>query len=69
MGLGDQLMASGMARGAKARDKRIAFGDGRRIIWDGNSHEIFRGDPNVALPGSEGTTDLKWIAYYKGKRI
>lgn len=69
MGLGDQLMATGMARGARARGKRIAFGDGRRILWDKGSAEIFRGNPNIAAPGSEGAADLEWIGYYKGSRI
>jgi hypothetical protein len=32
MGYGDELMATGMARGAAARGKRVAFGDGQRII-------------------------------------
>ncbi len=68
IGLGDQLIATGLARGAKARGKRIAFGDGRRILWDGNSGMIFRGNPNIAPPGSERDSDLEWIRYYKGKR-
>jgi hypothetical protein len=64
-------MATGMAKGAKARGKRIAFGDGSRIIWDQYSEQIFRGNPNIAPPGSEvdGSKDLEWIPYYKGNRI
>ncbi len=62
-------MAAGMARGAKARGKRIAFGDGKRIIWDHNSEPIFRGNPNIAKPGDEGAHDLEWIGYHKGSRI
>jgi ADP-heptose:LPS heptosyltransferase len=69
VGLGDQLMATGMAKGARERGKRIAFGDGRRIIWDHNSATIFQGNPNVAAPGTEGSSDLQWIRYYKGHRI
>lgn len=69
MGSGDNLMASGMARGAKARGKRIAFGDGQTIRWDHNSEEIFRNNPNIAHPGSEGESDLEWIPYYRGHRI
>lgn len=69
MGLGDQLIATGMARGAAANGKRIAFGDQRRIIWDGNSPQIFKGNPNIAPPGSEGAPDIEWIAYYKGQRV
>lgn len=69
MGLGDQLMASGMARGAVERGKRIAFGDGRKIIWDKHSPEIFKRNLNIAIPGSEGAGDLEWIGFYKGNRI
>lgn len=68
MGFGDDIMASGMARGAKARGKRIAFGNGQRIIWGPWSEEVFRNNPNVAPPGSEGADDLEWIAHYKGDR-
>lgn len=69
MGLGDNLMATGMARGAHARGKRLAFGDGHRIIWDQHSELVFRGNPNIAPPGSEGARDLEWRAFYKGHRI
>lgn len=69
MGYGDQLMATGMARGANARGKRIAFGDGERILWDKSSRLIFAGNQNIAPPGSERAKDLEWIAYYKGHRI
>lgn len=62
-------MATGMARGAAARGKRIAFGDGRRIIWDQHSAEMFRGNTNIANPGSERDRDIEWIAYHKGHRI
>lgn len=61
-------MGAGMARGAAARGKRVAFGDGRRIIWHRNAHAIFRGNPNVAPPGSEGAADLEWIEHYPGAR-
>jgi hypothetical protein len=69
MGLGDQLLATGMARGAKAKGKRVAFGDGRRIIWDQHSEIVFRGNQNIAKPGSERDSDLRWIPYYKGHRL
>lgn len=69
MGYGDELLGSGMARGAAARGKRIAFGDGKRIIWSAHSHEIYRNNPNVAPPGSEGMHDLEWIRHYRGNRL
>jgi hypothetical protein len=69
MGIGDNLMATGMARGAAARGKRIAFGDGKAIRWDAHSELVFRGNPNVARPGSEGAADLEWIDHYKGHRL
>lgn len=58
-----------MARGAARRGKRIAFGDGLRIKWDHLSEPIFRGNPNVAPPGSEGSRGLEWIHYCRGHRI
>lgn len=63
-------MATGMARGAWAgRRRKVAFGDGRRIRWDGNSEQIFRGNPNVARPGDERRDDLEWVEYFKGHRL
>ncbi|RUW73678.1 glycosyltransferase family 9 protein [Mesorhizobium sp. M2A.F.Ca.ET.067.02.1.1] len=69
MGYGDQLMGSGLARGAAARGKRVALGDGRRILWDKHSEEIFRGNPNLAPPGSERDPDIEWMPFYKGHRL
>lgn len=69
MGYGDELIGSGLARGARARGKRIAFGDGRRIIWREQCYEIYRNNPNVAHPGSEYDTDIEWMQYYSGHRI
>lgn len=69
MGFGDEILGTGMARGARARGKRIAFGDGRRVIWSKYAVEIFRGNPNVARPGCEGARDLEWIAHYSGHRL
>lgn len=69
MGYGDGLMGTGLARGARARGKRIAFGDGRSIRWDKHAREIFRGNPNIAEPGDELANDLEWIHFYKGHRL
>lgn len=69
MGFGDDIMGTGMARGAHKRGKRIAFGDGKRIIWGPHSAEMFRGNPNIAPPGQENAPDIEWIKYFKGHRI
>lgn len=69
MGLGDQLIATGLAKGASHRGSWVALGDGRRIIWDGNSELIFRGNPNLAPPGCESADNLEWVPFYKGNRI
>jgi ADP-heptose:LPS heptosyltransferase len=66
LGIGDDIMATGMARGAAARGKRIAFGDGRRLLWGPFSAEAFRNNPNIATRVESNT---EWIAYHKGNRI
>jgi hypothetical protein len=68
-GLGDEIIAAGLARGAADRRKRIAFGNGDRIIWSAQSREIFRGNPNIAPPGSERDPDIQWIEHYRGHRL
>ena len=68
MGLGDELIATGLARGAAARGKRIAFGDGSRQIWSAQSFEMFRGNPNIAPLGTETAADV-WIPHYRGHRL
>lgn len=63
-------MGSGVARGAAARGKRIAFGDGHRIIWRSpHAQEIYAGNPNVAPPGSERSPNLEWVRHYVGHRL
>lgn len=68
MGYGDDIIATGLARGLKEKGKRAAFGDGHKIIWGPWSEEMFAHNPNIARPGSEGARDLEWIAHYKGAR-
>jgi len=70
MGLGDQLIATGLAKGAAARGKKVAFGSElhKRLVWDHNSEQIFRGNPNIAFPGEEFGNNVEWIAYFKGYR-
>jgi Glycosyltransferase family 9 (heptosyltransferase) len=69
MGIGDDIIATGLARGAAACGRRIAFGDCKTIKWGPYSEMIFKNNPNVARPGSEKAKDLEWIGYYKGSRI
>lgn len=69
VGFGDNLIATGEARGPASRGKRAAFGDGKKILWDQHARHIFAFNPHVALPGSEGSHDLEWIAHYKGNRL
>jgi hypothetical protein len=68
-GYGDELIATGLARGAADRGRRVAFGDGRRILWGPHSAEVFKGNPNIAPPGSERAADIEWVDYYKGHRL
>jgi ADP-heptose:LPS heptosyltransferase len=58
-----------MARGAAKRGKRVAFGDGHKIIWDVNSELVFRNNPNIAHPGSEHGPSIEWVPFYRGHRI
>jgi hypothetical protein len=66
LGQGDEIIATGFARGAAARGKRIAFGDGRRLLWGPWCAEIFRYNPNIAIHADE--SNIEWISYYKGHR-
>lgn len=68
MGIGDNLIATGLARGWAAKGRKVAFGDGRKIMWDQHSSIIFRGNPNIAAPGEENQA-VKWIEFYKGNRL
>jgi hypothetical protein len=58
-------MSTGFARGAAARGKQIAFGDGRKLRWGPWCEEAFRGNPNIARTVHDR---IEWIEYYKGKR-
>lgn len=69
MGFGDEILGSGLAKGAHARGKRIAFGDGRSILWAATGALVYKNNPNIAPPGSEGCPDLEWIPHYKHHRI
>jgi hypothetical protein len=69
MGYGDEIMATGMAKGLHRKGKQAAFGDGRRIIWSEQAHQIFRGNPNVAPPGCERHRNLIWFAHYRHHRL
>lgn len=69
MGYGDEIIGTGLARGARLRGKRIAFGDGRKIDWGPWCREIFANNPNIAPPGSEAAGDLEWVHHCKGHRL
>lgn len=47
---------------------RIAFGDGKQIIWSKQAHEIYRGNPNVAPPGQQRAPNLEWVKHYSNHR-
>jgi glycosyl transferase family 9 (putative heptosyltransferase) len=68
MGYGDQIIATGLARGAANRGRKVAFGAGGKLLWDKYSRPIFHGNPNIAQPGQERGMDVEWIPYYKGRR-
>lgn len=68
MGYGDEIMATAQAKGARARGRRIAFGDGKKIIWSRQAGEIFQNNPNIARPGTEGDDNLEWVENYSGHR-
>jgi ADP-heptose:LPS heptosyltransferase len=61
-------MASGMQKGLRGF-KRLAFGDGKKIIWGPWSEEVFRHNPHIAGPGQENAADLFWVEHYKGHRL
>lgn len=69
MGLGDNLLGTGFARGARARGKQIAFGDGKKLIWDTLSAGIFHGNPNICKPGHEHHPSTEWVPFYRGNRL
>jgi hypothetical protein len=68
IGYGDEIIGSGIARGAAARGRRIAFGDGEQVIWSQEAHEIYRGNPNVARPGASIGRDVEWVRHFPGER-
>lgn len=71
MGLGDEIMATGFARGCAARGKRMAFGAvlAGKIEWTHFSPQIFKGNPNIAPLGSETAHDLIWHPFRRGNRL
>jgi ADP-heptose:LPS heptosyltransferase len=68
VGLGDEIMATGFAKGAKARGKIMAFGNGRYVTspWQ---EIIFKNNPNIAWPRDVGRSDVEWCSFCKGHRI
>jgi ADP-heptose:LPS heptosyltransferase len=69
LGIGDQIIASGLAREAwTKRGRKVAFGSNGKIIWDKHSEEIFRNNPNICFPGNESRNKLEWVEFHKGHR-
>ena len=68
MGYGDEIIGSGLARGAAARGKKIAFGDGRKIIWTQWCKEVYENNPNIAWPGQEKAPGVEWMEFHVGRR-
>jgi hypothetical protein len=68
VGLGDEIMATGFAKGAKARGKIMAFGNGRYVTspWQ---EIIFKNNPNIAWPRDVGRTNVEWHPFSKGNRL
>lgn len=69
MGFGDEIIGTGLARGAAVRGKRIAFGNGNKISWGPWCAEMFKHNPNIAAPGSERQPDIEWVNHCKGHRL
>lgn len=69
MGYGDELLGSGIAKGAAARGERIAFGNGRTVIWHRNAYEVFLGNPNVLAPGQHHRGPVKWVRHFPSERL
>jgi hypothetical protein len=63
-------MATGFARGAAARGKRVQFGDGKKAMWDQHSAAIFSGNPNIAPKEARFLDDprIEWVHFYRGNR-
>lgn len=48
----------------------MALGDGIRLLWDHNSEQIFRNNPNLIFPGEPlKVPGIEWVPFYKGRRI
>jgi hypothetical protein len=71
IGYGDNILATGFARGAAARGKRVQFGDGKKAIWDQRSAPIFAGNPNIAPKEARFLDDprIEWVHFYRGNRL
>lgn len=69
MGLGDWLLGAGLAREPASRGKRVAFGDGKRVLHDGNAEQILRYSPHIVWPGQPlNSRDIEWVHFFKGCR-
>lgn len=73
MGVGDEILGSGMARRLHAVDgRKVAFGDGQKIVWSSDSELIYHNNPKIAKPGEERFVALgraQWVKHYRGSRL
>jgi hypothetical protein len=69
MGLGDEILATGFARGAHARGKHVAFGDGKNYVVSPWQEVIFRNNPNIARPCDIHLPNIEWVRFHKGHRL
>lgn len=63
------MIASGLAKEPASRGKRVAFGDGKRVLHDGNAEPILRYSPHIVWPNEPLTaSNVEWIPFFKGSR-
>src|SRR5262249_31926619 len=51
-----------------SRGKKVAFGDGRKILWGPFCAEVYENNPNVARPGQERLPNIEWEHFHIGSR-
>lgn len=70
MGYGDEIMGSGVAKRLFATDgRKVAFGDGKKVIWSREAEIIYRNNPKVARPSDRDLSRVNWVTHYSGHRL